>query len=132
VNAVIREAFRYTAVSGCALVVDIGILWILVSYFSWWYLAAASTSYFVGLVVGYALSIRVVFKYRRLKDPRVEFVSFAAIGAIGLALNGAIIAFAVGCLGIHYLVAKCGAAAFTFFWGFLARRQLLFVPRTLV
>jgi putative flippase GtrA len=128
----VREAFRYTAVSGCALVVDIGMLWILVHYFFWWYLAAAGTSYLAGLVVGYVLSIRMVFRYRRLKNPRVEFVSFAAIGAIGLALNATIIAFAVGCLGLHYLVAKCGAATFTFTWGFLARRQLLFVPRPLV
>jgi hypothetical protein len=30
---------------------------------------------------------------------------------------------------LHYLVAKCGAAAFTFAWNFVARRQFLFVKR---
>ena len=36
-------------------------------------------------------------------------------------------AFGVSVLGVHYLIAKCGSAGCTFFWNFLARRQLLFV-----
>jgi putative flippase GtrA len=122
---------RYTAASGCALLIDISILWILVHYFSWWYLAAASTSYLAGLIVGYTLSITLVFRHRRLKDPRLEFASFAAIGTIGLAVNAAVIAFLVTYLGVNYLLAKCVAAGFTFVWGFVARRQFLFVPRPL-
>jgi len=125
----IREALRYTAVSACALLVDITILWILVHYFSWWYLGAATISFLVGLLVGYALSVTLVFKYRRLKDPRLEFASFAGIGAVGVAINAAAISFGVKYLGLHYLIAKCGAAGFTFVWNFVARRQLLFVQR---
>jgi putative flippase GtrA len=127
-----REAIRYTAASGCALVIDISILWALVRYLSWWYLAAAGASYLAGLIVGYVLSITLVFGHRRLRDSRLEFVSFAAIGAIGLAINVAVIAFLVAQLGLNYLVAKFSAAGFTFVWGFLARRQFLFVPRPLV
>jgi hypothetical protein len=29
----------------------------------------------------------------------------------------------------YYLIAKCGAAGFTFLWNFVARRQFLFVRR---
>jgi putative flippase GtrA len=129
VKSVIQEGLRYTAVSACALLVDISLLWILVHYFSWGYLAAATTSFLAGLVVGYALSVTLVFKYRRMKDPRVEFASFAGIGAVGVAINAAAISFGVKYLGLHYLVSKCGAAGFTFTWNFLARRQLLFVRR---
>ena len=126
---VIQEALRYTAVSACALFVDITILFILVHYFSWWYLGAATASFLAGLLVGYALSVTLVFKYRRLRDQRLEFASFAAIGAVGVVINAAAISFAVKYLGLHYLVAKCGAAGFTFVWNFVARRQLLFVQR---
>jgi putative flippase GtrA len=129
VKSVIQEGLRYTAVSACALLVDISLLWILVHYFSWGYLAAATTSFLAGLVVGYALSVTLVFKYRRMKDPRVEFASFAGIGAVGVAINAAAISFGVKYLGLHYLVSKCGAAGFTFTWNFLACRQLLFVRR---
>jgi putative flippase GtrA len=85
-----------------------------------------------GLVVAYALSVTLVFKYRRLKDRRLEFASFAAIGAGGLAVNSATMFFAVKYLGLHYLIAKCGAAGFTFVWNFVARRELLFVQRRTV
>ena len=62
-----------------------------------------------------------------LSDRRIEFASFAGIGVVGLAINAAVISFGVKILGVHYLIAKCGAAGFTFVWNFAARRQFLFV-----
>jgi putative flippase GtrA len=129
-RTVIREAVGYTAVSACALCADVAILFVLVHYFSWWYLAAATVSFLMGLLLGYALSVALVFKYRRFEDRRLEFASFAAIGIVGVAINAAAMALGVKCLGLHYLVAKCGAAGFTFLWNFAARRQFLFVRRS--
>jgi putative flippase GtrA len=81
-KTVLREAARYAAVSACAFIIDITVLFILVHYLSWWYVAAATSSFLVGLLVAYVLSVTLVFKYRRLQDPRVEFASFAGIGAV--------------------------------------------------
>lgn len=81
----------------------------------------------MGLTVAYALSVTLVFKRRRLKDRRLEFVSFATIGGVGLVLNGAVISFAVKYLGLSYSIAKSGGAGFTFLLNFAARRQILFV-----
>jgi putative flippase GtrA len=128
-NIVLKEGFGYLIASGCALVVDLAILWILVHYFSWPYLAAATTSFVAGVAVAYAFSIKLVFRQRRLSDRRAEFLSFAGLGALGLAINAAIIFFAVKFLGLHYLIAKCIAAGFTFVSNFVSRRQLLFVQR---
>jgi putative flippase GtrA len=128
-RTVIREAIGYAAVSACALCADVTILFVLVHYFSWWYLAAATVSFLVGLLLGYALSVALVFKYRRLEDRGLEFASFTAIGIVGVAINAAAMTLGVKWLGLHYLIAKCGAAAFTFIWNFAARRQLLFVQR---
>lgn len=130
-NIMIKEAVGYTAVSACALLVDIAILWILVNFFSWWYLAAATVSFLTGLGLTYSICVTHVFKHRRLKDPRIEFLSFAVIGAVGLGINTAVIGFAVKYLGLHYLLAKCAAAGCSFVWNFISRRQLLFVkPRS--
>jgi putative flippase GtrA len=128
-KTVLREPIRYAAVSACAFIVDITALFVLVHYLSWWYVAAATSSFLVGLLVAYALSVTLVFKYRRLQDPRVEFASFAGIGAVGVAINAAAMTLGVKAFGAHYLIAKCGAAGFTFVWNFVARRQVLFTQR---
>lgn len=128
-KTVARDALRYLLASGCALLVDIGVLWTLVRFFSWWYLAAATTSFLLGMIVAYVLSIAMVFDHRRLNDQRTEFLSFAAIGGVGLGINTGIIFVAVKYFGVYYLVAKCIAAGFTFAFNFFARRQLLFVYR---
>jgi putative flippase GtrA len=125
----IQEALRYGAVSALGFIVDVTILWILVHYFFWGYLWAATTSFIGGLMLGYALSVTLVFRYRRLKDQRLEFASFAAIGAVGVAINAAAMSIGVKFMGLHYLIAKCGSAVFTFLWNYLARRQFLFVRR---
>jgi putative flippase GtrA len=128
-KTVVQEAIRYSAVSACALIIDITVLFILVHYLAWWYVAGATASFLVGLLFGYVLSITLVFKYRRLQDPRVEFASFVGIGLVGVAINAAVMTLGVTILGVHYLIAKCGAAGFTFVWNFVARRQFLFVQR---
>jgi putative flippase GtrA len=128
-KTVFREATRYAAVSGCAFIIDITVLFILVHYLSWWYVAAAISSFLIGLFAAYVLSVTLVFKYRRLQDPRVEFASFAGIGVVGVAINAAAMTLGVKVFGVHYLIAKCGAAGFTFVWNFVARRQFLFAQR---
>src|SRR5260370_42636830 len=100
-KSVVQEAIRYAGVSACAVIIDITVLFILVHYFSWWYVAAATASFLVGLLLGYVLSVTLVFKYRRLQDARIEFASFTAIGAVGLAINGAAMSFGGRILGLH-------------------------------
>ncbi len=124
----IREAILYAAMSAFLLCLDIALLWILVQYFSWPYLAAATVSFSAGVVVGYILSIAAVFKHRRLENQPIEFATFVAVGIVGLTINTVAMYFGVGYLGQHYLAAKGGAACLTLLWNFAARRQLLFVP----
>jgi putative flippase GtrA len=129
-NILVKDAFGYAAASGCALIVDMATLGVLVHYFSWWYLAAATASFVAGLFVAYILSVTLVFKQRRLQDRRAEFAGFAAIGAVGLIINAVVIFIAVKYWGLNYIVAKCVAAAFTFICNFISRRQFLFVQRS--
>lgn len=129
-NLLFREALGYAAASACALAVDVAILWTLVHFFAWGYLAAATVSFLAGACVAYGLSVTLVFKRRRLRDRRAEFAGFVMIGAVGVAINAGVIYFAVRYLGLHYLIAKGIAAGFTFTCNFLARRQILFVQHS--
>jgi len=126
-KTIVKEALGYGVASAVALLVDMSMLWVLVEYFRWGYLAAATASFLAGATVAYGLSIKLAFKQHRLRDRRAEFVGFVAIGTVGLAVNAGVISLAVRYLGLHYLLAKCLAAGFTCTCNFIARRQLLFV-----
>lgn len=123
----LKELIGYGAASACALVVDVAVLWALVNFLSWGYLAAATASFLVGAVVAYQLSTMIAFKQHRLASRKAEFATFVAIGGAGLVLNASVIFIGVNLLGLHYLIAKCVAAGFTFTCNFVARRQILFV-----
>ena len=125
-KVIIREAFGYTIASAIAFGVDFAILFVLVHFFRWWYLAAATVSFSAGVGVAYIISVGLVFKERRLQDRRLEFATFTAIGAIGLAINASTMFVAVRYFGLNYLIAKGVAAGFTFLTNFIVRRQFLF------
>ncbi|GAC1301440.1 MAG: hypothetical protein NVSMB10_00920 [Steroidobacteraceae bacterium] len=120
------EAARYGAASAIALLVDIGLLAFLVQRLSWGYLEAGCASFTAGLAVAYTLSVKMVFRHRRVSDRRLEFLSFAAIGALGLLVNTAVMWSAVNLAGAGYLGAKCAAAGITFACNFGLRRAMLF------
>jgi putative flippase GtrA len=129
VNHLVRQVSAYVGASAAAFAVDFLLLSLLVSGFGLPYLAAAFMSFSAGTVVVYWLSIRHVFDYRRLEDWRPEFSVFAALGLVGLVVNLTAMYLLVDGLGLHYLLAKVGAAGFTFITNFLLRRWMLFTPR---
>ncbi len=124
------EAFRYSMAAGVALVVDMGLLWLLVEKFGWYYLAAATASFIAGSVIVYVLSVAFVFRHRSVEDRRVEFGVFFAIGVIGVLINLAVMKVAVDGFGLYYMVAKLVSVFFTFTANFGLRRVLLFTPRS--
>jgi putative flippase GtrA len=126
-KVLLRQAAGYGVSAFFALTVDMSILWILVRYLGVPYLSAATLSYLAGAGVAYSLSIRLAFKDHRLSNRTTEFVSFVAIGTLGLVVNACVIDVVVRYLGLHVMIAKCVAAACTFMCNFMARRQLLFV-----
>jgi putative flippase GtrA len=130
-KTLLREATGYAAASGCALLVDMSILWSLVHFERLNYELAATLSFLAGSVVAYHLSTRIAFRQRRLRDRRAEFASFVAIGAAGLVVNAAVMFLAVSGLALPLMAAKCVAAGFTFTCNFFCRRQILFVARPL-
>ena len=124
------ELLRALPVAAAALACDLVTLQLLVAGAGWHYLLAAGAAFAVGLAVNYSLSVRFVFRFRRLSSRTGEFAVFALIGIGGLAINAAAIGFVVELLGGHYLVAKGFAAAMTFSFNFGIRRWLLFTPAT--
>lgn len=120
------ELVRYGLVSACAFVVDAGLLALLHFTFGLHYLLAASVSFVIGGAVAYFLSIRFVFRHRRLDGRSVEGPAFIALGLAGLGVNTLIMLLVVGKGGASVLLGKLFAACGTFGVNYLLRKILLF------
>lgn len=117
---------RYFFVGGFAFVVDFGLLYILTEYAGLHYLLSATLSFIAGLLVNYIISCIWVFSDSKFKNRLVEFLIFAAIGIVGLALNDALIWLFTDCIGTHYMFSKIVAAALVYLWNFFARKYIVF------
>ncbi|WP_298662691.1 GtrA family protein [uncultured Barnesiella sp.] len=117
---------RYFFVGGFAFVVDFGLLYILTEYARLHYLLSATLSFIAGLLVNYIISCLWVFNGSKFKNRLVEFLFFAAIGVVGLALNDTLIWLFTDCIGTHYMFSKIVAAAMVYLWNFFARKYLVF------
>lgn len=124
------EGLRYLVASAIALAVDFGLYVGLIRLAGVDYLVAAPIGFACGLAMVYLLSVRWVFRYRRVADRRAEFVVFAAIGLAGMALNQGVIYAAVKLLPGSYEVAKLISAGTVFCFNFALRKLLLFTRNT--
>ena len=126
-RATARELLRYLAVSAVALAVDTAALLLAANFVH--YLWAATFGFLLGAATSYLLSVRWVFRHRRLAAfPRTEFAAFAAVGVAGLGLNNLAIYAAVEHAGLGLLAAKAVAAMLTFSFNFGLRKWGLFRP----
>ena len=120
------EGLRYFAASALALTVDFSTYVGLIRLGQVHYLAAAPIGFALGLATVYALSVRWVFRIRRLADRRAEFALFALIGLAGMALNQLAVYAGVEFLAANYEIAKLLSAGIVFCFNFASRKLLLF------
>ena len=120
------ESVRYLAASAFALAVDFGVYSGLIRLASVDYLVAAPIGFGLGLAAIYVLSVRWVFRQRRLADARGEFALFALIGLAGLALNQLVVYAGVEKFALSYEQAKIVSAGIVFAFNFVTRKLLLF------
>lgn len=124
----IEEVTRYAFVSSVGFAADVATLWLLAVYLSIHYLASAAIGFIIGGFIVYALSIRYVFRFRRLSSVSIESTTFVAIGIVGLAVNTGAIFIAVNFAGIELLSAKLIASSMTLLINYLLRKFALFSP----
>lgn len=126
-RATAEELLRYLAVSGAALAIDTAGLLLAANFVH--YLWAATFGFLLGAATSYLLSVRWVFRHRRLAAfPKTEFAVFATVGVAGLGLNNLAIYAAIEYAGLGLLAAKAVAAVLTFSFNFGLRKWGLFRP----
>lgn len=121
----IIQLFRYTIVGGIAFVVDFGLLWLLTDHAGIPYLVSGCISFIAGLILNYTLSSIWVFGHSTQMSRKAEFLIFAIIGEVGLALNAGLLFLFSDVCGIHYLISKIISTIIVFVWNFTGRRILM-------
>jgi putative flippase GtrA len=125
-RAAAGESARYAAAAAAALALDTCVYLGLIRLLGVSYLIAAPLGFAAGLALIYAVSVRWVFRFRRLADRRAEFAVFAGIGLAGIALNQLVIYLAVESFAASFEMAKVASAAIGFCFNFGLRKLLLF------
>ena len=126
------QFFRYVFVGGFATIIDWGLSALLFFLIFGGNLAVAANglSFVAGLIVNYFLSTFWIFKSSKIKNRFVEFLSFAAIGVVGLLITLGITwcfeAMLRDTTELYQIIAKVVSTAVSFFWNFFARKFLLF------
>lgn len=124
------EFVRYFAAGLVALSVDFALYVSLTELAGWHYLASATAGFCAGLAIVYLSSIFWVFRDRSLESGTREFLLFASIGIVALALNTAMLYGLTDIVGIDYRISKLGAAALIFLFNFGCRKFFLFRRRS--
>ncbi|GAB3622871.1 hypothetical protein GCM10027418_09530 [Mariniluteicoccus endophyticus] len=127
-HSVLAQMIRYGFVSGLALVVDFGTMYVCIHGFHLPVLWSTTIGFALGIVVNFITSSLWVFP----ESPRrrsVEVGLFLLVGVTGLLLNDLIVWFCHEKLGIWAMVSKMISTAIVFFWNFLLRRHLIYNPK---
>jgi len=124
-RSALLEFLRYFVASAGALCADVG-LYRLGLWLGWAYPLAALLGFCVGAVVAYVASVRWVFSARAVRNAKLEFGLFVAVGVAGLLLTELLLWLAIGRLGLPPMGAKLGTSTVVFGFNFIVRKLLLF------
>jgi putative flippase GtrA len=117
---------RFGIAGAISAVADSGTLWLLARIAKMYYLYAGVFGYMVGIIVSYSISVTWVFAHRNIKDRRLEFAIFAAIGIGAMALTELILYIGVDVMHLNLMVAKLLSIGLVFFYNFGVRKVTMF------
>lgn len=117
------QFFRYLFVGSAAFVVDFISLFILKSILQMNLYLAVAIAFIFGLTTNYILAKLMVFT----KENSVgEFITFTAIGVIGLLFTELLMHLFTATFGLQYLIAKIVVAGIVLVWNFTAKKIILY------
>lgn len=122
-SPLLNQFLRFAAVGVVATAMHYAVLIALVEGPGWPTVPATTVGFFCGAMVSYGLNQWLTFDARPAL--LAGFGKFIAFGAVGAALNAAIVA-GLTQLGLHYLLAQAMATGLVLFWNFFSSRVFVF------
>jgi putative flippase GtrA len=120
---IVRQAMRFAMAGAAATAAHFAVLIALVEWGGLGPVLASTIAYCIGVCVSFFLNRRFTFEAR---GPLARtFAKYAALYAVGILLNGAIMAALIS-LGLWYILAQVVAVALILSWNFLGARYIVF------
>jgi hypothetical protein len=121
-----KQLGSYGAVSVAALCIDAGTLLGLKEQLGVHYVISSAAGMVLGTAIHYALAKALVFGDGRVKGRATEFLAYAALGGVGMAIGLAAIVVLTEGAGLDYRASKGLSIVLSFFAGYGLRKALLF------
>lgn len=121
----IRQFIQYIAVGGTCTAIDIVVLYFLTTFAGVHYLASASCSFTIGVVLNWSLCAYWVFDYHKVKKKSNEFFYYVLISLVGLILNALLMWFFTEVFDLWFMLSKAYSVSITLFYNFFTRKLLL-------
>lgn len=128
VRGLVEQFLKFGVVGVVATLIDYGLLMVLSQVVGWDPVASSAISFSVSLVFNYLASMRYVFERKEDLSRRREFLIFAVLSLIGLALNALIMWAGTRALGdgaLAVTLTKAVATAIVMVWNFASRKRWL-------
>lgn len=122
-SPVVQQFLRFSTVGVAATGVHYGILVALVEVFHVHTLLSTSLGFVAGALVSYSLNR--IYTFTKSKFTWIKLTKYYGVTAIGMVLNGAIVAILLG-WGIYYLLAQVIATGVVLISNFLSARWVVF------
>lgn len=120
------QFIQNAAASGCAFVVDFGLLLILTELFAINYLVSGAISFFCGHMVHYAFCVLWIFPKRRFSNIAIELAAFLGVGIAGIGMNSLTLWVFTEPLAFDYKVSKLFAVVIVYFFNFFSKKFIVF------
>lgn len=122
--ALLRQFVKFTGVGFVSAIGHYGLLIALVQLAAVPAVPASAAGALLGAVINYSLNYRYTF--RSTRQHREAVLRFAAIAAIGLALNTLFMWVGVVLIGAHYLLSQVVTTVLVLIWNFAGNRYWTF------
>ena len=122
--ALLRQFVKFTGVGFVSAIGHYGLLIALVQLAAVPAVPASAAGALLGAVINYSLNYRYTF--RSTRQHREAVLRFAAIAAVGLALNTLFMWVGVVLIGAHYLLSQVVTTGLVLIWSFAGNRYWTF------
>lgn len=124
----ITRFIRFSGLGVLAFILDFLLLAFLVEGIKMYYLHAAAIAFVLATTVHYTFVRKTVFRHAP-RSYTQGYPYFISIGIINLGLTIALMGYAVGTVGINYLIARPAISIFIGTWNFIINAKLTFNSR---